>query len=44
VLVPLGRPQWIGGAAVEAIVRESPADAALLDDLAATRSQIVEPR
>ena len=43
-LVPLERPQWASGAAIERILRESPADAALLDDLAAIRGQTVEPR
>jgi prevent-host-death family protein len=42
-LVPLGRPQWIAGAAVEAILRESPADPALLEDLHAVRGQVIEP-
>jgi prevent-host-death family protein len=41
-LVPLARPQWASGAAVERILRESPADAALLRDLAAIRGQTVE--
>lgn len=40
-LGPLGRPQWVSGAAFERILREAPADAALLDDLAALRSQTV---
>jgi prevent-host-death family protein len=40
-LGPLGRPQWASGAAFERILREAPADAALLDDLAALRSQTV---
>ena len=43
-LVPLGRPQWTSGAALERVLREAPADAALLDDLAAVRSQTVESR
>jgi prevent-host-death family protein len=43
-LVPLGRPRWVSGAAIERILRESPADEALLDDLAAVRGQVVEPR
>jgi prevent-host-death family protein len=40
-LVPLGRPQWASGVAFERILREAPADAGLLDDLAALRSQTV---
>jgi prevent-host-death family protein len=43
-IVPLSRPQWVGGAVVEAIVRESPADPALIDDLTAVRGQVIEPR
>jgi prevent-host-death family protein len=43
-LVPLERPVWASGAALERIVREAPADAALLDDLAAVRSETIEPR
>jgi prevent-host-death family protein len=43
-LVPLGRPLWVSGAAIEGIVRESPADRGLLDDLAAVRGQVIEPR
>jgi hypothetical protein len=42
-LVPLGRPQWASGAAVERTLRESPADAGLLEDLAPIRRQTVEP-
>jgi prevent-host-death family protein len=42
-LVPLGRPQWVAGAAIEAILRESSADAELLDDVAAVRGQVIEP-
>jgi prevent-host-death family protein len=42
-LVPLGRPQWVTGAAIEAILRDGPADAALLDDLAPVRGQMIEP-
>ena len=40
-LVPLGRPQWASGAAFERILREAPADAGLLDDLAELRMQTV---
>ncbi len=43
-LVPLERPRWASGAAIERILRESPADAALLEDLAVLRSQRIEPR
>ena len=43
-LVPLERPQWASGAAIERIVLESPADEALLEDLAFVRGQTVEPR
>ena len=41
---PLGSPQWMTGAALERILREAPADAHLLDDLAPLREQRVEPR
>jgi prevent-host-death family protein len=40
-LVPLGRPQWASGAAFERILREAPADAGLMDDVAALRRQTV---
>ncbi len=43
-LVPLDRPRWASGAAIERILRESPADGALLNDLAALRGQVIEPR
>lgn len=43
-LVPLDRPRWTSGAAMERILRDSRADAALLDDLAAIRGQVIEPR
>lgn len=43
-LVPLDRPRWTSGAAIERILRESRVDAALLDDLAAIRGQVIEPR
>ena len=42
-LVPLDRPRWIGGAAMEEVLRQAPADPALLADLASIRSQRVEP-
>ena len=40
-LVPLGRSQWASGAVFERILREAPADAGLIDDLAALREQTV---
>jgi prevent-host-death family protein len=43
-LVPLDRPRWASGAAIQRILTESSADEALLDELAAVRGQIVEPR
>jgi prevent-host-death family protein len=43
-LVPLDRPRWASGAVIERILHESPADEALLDDLAAVRAQVIEPR
>jgi prevent-host-death family protein len=43
-LVPLERPRWSSGPAMERILREASADTALLDDLAAVRGQVVEPR
>ena len=43
-LGPLGRPVWVSGAAITRILRESPADEALLDELAAVRGQVAELR
>ncbi len=43
-LGPLERTVWVSGPAMERVLREAPADAALLDDLAALREQTVEPR
>jgi prevent-host-death family protein len=43
-LVPLDRPRWASGAAIERVIREAPADAELLDDLAVIRGQVVEPQ
>jgi prevent-host-death family protein len=43
-LVPLGRPRWVSGPAMERVLNEAPADRALLDDLAAVREQLIEPR
>jgi prevent-host-death family protein len=40
-LVPLGRPRWTSGAALERVLREAPADAGLLSDLAPLREQTV---
>jgi len=42
-LVPLGRPRWAGGAAMERVLREAPADAGLLDDLAVVRGDVITP-
>jgi prevent-host-death family protein len=41
-LVPLDRPRWASGAAIQRILRESPADEALLDDLSAVRGEVIE--
>jgi prevent-host-death family protein len=41
-LVPLDRPRWASGAAIERVLAEAPADPALLDDLAAIRGQTIE--
>lgn len=41
-LVPLGRPQWASGAAFARILREAPADAGLLADVAALREQTID--
>lgn len=43
-LVPLSRPVWTSGAAMEGVLREAPADVDLLRDLAPVRSQVVEER
>jgi hypothetical protein len=42
--VPLDRPRWSSGAAMERVLREARADEGLLDDLAAVRGQVIEPR
>ncbi|HEX8715252.1 MAG TPA: type II toxin-antitoxin system prevent-host-death family antitoxin [Solirubrobacteraceae bacterium] len=42
-LGPLERAAWASGPAMERVLRETPADAALLDDLAPLREQTVEP-
>lgn len=41
-LGPLQRTTWASGATMERVLREAPADAGLLDDLAALREQTVE--
>jgi prevent-host-death family protein len=41
-LGPLQRATWASGAAMERVLREAPADAGLLDDLAVLRQQTVE--
>jgi prevent-host-death family protein len=41
-LVPLGRPQWTSGAAMERVIREARADRRLLNDLADLREHTVE--
>jgi prevent-host-death family protein len=43
-LVPLDRPRWASGAAIQRVIQEASADAALSDDLAAIRGQVIEPR
>jgi prevent-host-death family protein len=43
-LVPLGRPRWTSGAAMERVLHDAPADSRLLDDLAVVREQVIEPR
>ena len=41
-LVPLDRPRWASGAAIERLIAEAPADPGLLDDIAVMRGQVVE--
>jgi prevent-host-death family protein len=43
-LVPLQRASWTSGAKMESILRDSRADEGMLDDLAAIRGQVIEPR
>jgi prevent-host-death family protein len=43
-LVPLDRPRWMSGAAMERVILEASADPGLLEDLAAIRDQTIEPR
>jgi prevent-host-death family protein len=42
-LGPLDRAAWVSGPAMERLLREAPADAALLDDLRPLREQTIEP-
>jgi prevent-host-death family protein len=42
-LVPLDRPRWASGAAIERLIGEAPADAGLLDDIAVMRGQVEAP-
>jgi len=42
-LGPLERAAWASGPAIERVLREAPADAGLLDDLAPLREQTIEP-
>lgn len=42
-LVPLERPRWASGSAMERVLNEAAADAGLLDDLAPLREQVIEP-
>jgi len=39
-LVPLSRQRWTSGAAMERVLREAPADEALLADVAPVRGQL----
>jgi prevent-host-death family protein len=42
-LGPLRRAVWVSGPAMERVLREAPADADLLRDLAPLRDQVLEP-
>jgi prevent-host-death family protein len=42
-LGPLDRAAWVSSPAMERLLREAPADAALLDDLRPLREQTIEP-
>jgi prevent-host-death family protein len=42
-LGPLDRAAWVSGPAIERLLREAPADAALLEDLRPLREQTIEP-
>jgi prevent-host-death family protein len=41
-LGPLDRAAWVSGPAIERLLREAPADAALLEDLRPLREQTIE--
>jgi prevent-host-death family protein len=43
-LVPLDRPRWTTGAAIERVIQEASADTGLLEDLAAIRGETIDPR
>ena len=43
-LVPLERPRWTSGPAIERVIQEASADAELLEDLAGIRGQVIEPQ
>lgn len=43
-LVPLARPTWAPGPAIERVLREALADVGLLLDLAPIREQVIEPK
>jgi prevent-host-death family protein len=43
-LGPLERTAWVSGPAIERVLREAPADAGLLEDLAPLREQTIQPR
>jgi prevent-host-death family protein len=42
-IIPLTRPSWVRGTAMERLLREAPADAALLEELRTVRDEVVEP-
>jgi antitoxin (DNA-binding transcriptional repressor) of toxin-antitoxin stability system len=41
-LGPIGKGSWTSGQVMEQVLRQSPSDRGLLDDLAVVRKQIVE--
>jgi prevent-host-death family protein len=41
-LIPLARPIWATGQSIERVLREAPADAELLRELAPIREQVVQ--
>ncbi len=43
-LIPLARPMWSTGPSIERVLREAPADANLMRDIAPIRKQVVQPR